>query len=320
MIRRFIQYYKPQKKLFFLDMVAAFFIAVCDLFYPMITRNMLNDYIPNRQLRLLLIFSAALIAIYFIKMLLSYFVQYYGHMVGVYMQADMRRDLFRHLQKLPFSFFDENETGNIMSRVVNDLQDISELAHHGPEDIFISSVMIIGSFVYLSSINLLLTVIIFLFIPILVWFSLAMRKKMNIAFMESRRKVALVNATLESSISGIRVAKAFTNSAFEEEKFQKGNGKFVKAREMSYRAMGQFFAGTGFIHRHVQCRGDFGRRRFYLSRNHQLWGFCCVYAVCQLVYQSGEKINQLYGAVPKWHDRFSAFLRVDRSAGGTGAL
>ena len=159
----------------------------------------------------------------------------------------MRRDLFRHLQKLPFSFFDENETGNIMSRVVNDLQDISELAHHGPEDIFISSVMIIGSFVYLSSINLLLTVIIFLFIPILVWFSLAMRKKMNIAFMESRRKVALVNATLESSISGIRVAKAFTNSAFEEEKFQKGNGKFVKAREMSYRAMGQFFAGTGFI-------------------------------------------------------------------------
>ena len=98
MIRRFIQYYKPQKKLFFLDMVAAFFIAVCDLFYPMITRNMLNDYIPNRQLRLLLIFSAALIAIYFIKMLLSYFVQYYGHMVGVYMQADMRRDLFRHLQ------------------------------------------------------------------------------------------------------------------------------------------------------------------------------------------------------------------------------
>ena len=139
MIRRFIQYYKPQKKLFFLDMVAAFFIAVCDLFYPMITRNMLNDYIPNRQLRLLLIFSAALIAIYFIKMLLSYFVQYYGHMVGVYMQADMRRDLFRHLQKLPFSFFDENETGNIMSRVVNDLQDISELAHHGPEDIFISA-------------------------------------------------------------------------------------------------------------------------------------------------------------------------------------
>lgn len=247
MIRRFIQYYKPQKKLFFLDMVAAFFIAVCDLFYPMITRNMLNDYIPNRQLRLLLIFSTALIAIYFIKMLLSYFVQYYGHMVGVYMQADMRRDLFRHLQKLPFSFFDENETGNIMSRVVNDLQDISELAHHGPEDIFISSVMIIGSFVYLSSINLFLTVIIFLFIPILVWFSLAMRKKMNIAFMESRRKVALVNATLESSISGIRVAKAFTNSAFEEEKFQKGNGKFVKAREMSYRAMGQFFAGTGFI-------------------------------------------------------------------------
>ncbi|MDD3192711.1 MAG: ABC transporter ATP-binding protein [Oscillospiraceae bacterium] len=247
MIRRFIQYYKPQKKLFFWDMVAAFFISVCDLFYPIITRNMLNDYIPNRQMRLLLIFSIALVAIYFIKMLLNYFVQYYGHMVGVYMQADMRRDLFRHLQKLPFSFFDENETGNIMSRVVNDLQDISELAHHGPEDIFISSVMIIGSFVYLSSINLLLTVIIFLFIPLLVWFSLAMRKRMNVAFMESRRKVAVVNATLESSISGIRVAKAFTNSAFEEEKFQSGNGKFVKAREMSYKAMGQFFAGTGFI-------------------------------------------------------------------------
>lgn len=179
--------------------------------------------------------------------------------------------------------------------------------------------MIIGSFVYLSSINLLLTVIIFLFIPILVWFSLAMRKKMNIAFMESRRKVALVNATLESSISGIRVAKAFTNSAFEEEKFQKGNGKFVKAREMSYRAMGQFFAGTGFItdmfNVVVILAGGVFTYQGIIS-----YGVCCVYAVCQLVYQSGEKINQLYGAVPKWHDRFSAFLRVDRSAGGTGAL
>lgn len=247
MLKRFIQYYKPHKKLFFLDMGAAFLIALANLFYPVITRNMLNVYIPNQQIQLLVVSAFVLFLIYFAKMFLNYFVQYYGHMVGVYMQADMRRDIFRHLQKLPFSYFDEHETGVIMSRMINDLADISELAHHGPEDIFISLIMMLGSFIYLCTINVQLTIIIFLFIPILIWFAMKIRKKMTLAFMESRVKVGKIHANLENSISGIRVAKAFTNRVYEEEKFEEGNQAFVKAREKSYKAMGQFHSGTGFI-------------------------------------------------------------------------
>lgn len=247
MLKRFIRYYKPHKRLFLLDMAAAFLIALCNLFYPVITRNMLNDYIPNQNIQLLLVFAGVLLFIYLIKMLLNYFVQYYGHLVGVYMQADMRRDIFRRLQKLPFSYYDEHETGHIMSRMINDLMDISELAHHGPEDLFISMIMIVGSFGYLCTINVQLTIIIFIFIPLLVVFAMQMRKRMNRAFLESRVKIAEVNANLENSISGIRVSKAFTNAKFEEKKFQEGNEAFIKAREDSYKAMGQFHSGTGFI-------------------------------------------------------------------------
>ena len=246
-LRIFLSYFPKHKKLFAVDVGCAVGIAAVDLAFPLVTRSALYDMLPRGLYRTFFLVMAFTAAAYVLRTFLNYIVCYYGHTFGIRVEADIRQDLFRHMQELSFDFYDANRTGQLMSRLTSDLFDLTELAHHGPEDIFISSVMIIGSFVYLSSINLLLTVIIFLFIPILVWFSLAMRKKMNIAFMESRRKVALVNATLESSISGIRVAKAFTNSAFEEEKFQKGNGKFVKAREMSYRAMGQFFAGTGFI-------------------------------------------------------------------------
>lgn len=247
MFKRFIQYYKPHKTLFFLDMGAALLTAVCDLFYPIITRTILNDYLPTQNMRFIMIAILALLVIYFLKMCLQYFVQYYGHLVGVYMQADMRKDVFTHLQKLPFSFYDEHETGSIMSRIINDLMDISELAHHGPEDLFISGSMMIFSFFYLCTINVTLTVIIFLFIPLLVYFSMKMRERMNAAFTESRVKIASVNANLSNSISGIRVSKAFTNADYEVDKFQEGNNAFKFARKKAYKAMAQFHSGTNFI-------------------------------------------------------------------------
>ncbi|MBE5816864.1 MAG: ABC transporter ATP-binding protein [Clostridiales bacterium] len=247
MVRRFISYYKPHKVLFTLDLIAAFFVSVCDLVYPVITRNMLNSYIPDRNMTFLIIGAGALVLAYIIKMGLNYFISYNGHLVGVYMQADMRRELFSHLQKLPFSYYDEHETGGIISRIVNDLMDISELAHHGPEDLFISGIMLIGAFIYLSTINIVLTLIIFAFIPILIFFSWRMRKRMMDAFMETRKKVAVINSTIENSITGIRVAKAFTNSEYEEKKFEEGNVGFVSARSRAYKAMAQFFSGTGFI-------------------------------------------------------------------------
>lgn len=247
MFKRFVSYYKPHKKIFILDMIAAFMISICDLVYPVITRNMLNVYIPNQNLRLLVTSALILLIIYLLKMGLTYFVDFMGHMVGVNMQADMRKEVFNHLQKLPFTYYDEHETGTIMSRIVNDLMEISELAHHGPEDLFLSLIMMIGAFIYLCTINLSLTLIIFAFIPILVFFSIKARKSMQEAFKESRVQVGVINANLNNAISGIRVSKAFNNAHYEEEKFLVGNDAFVKARKKAYRAMAKFYSGSGFI-------------------------------------------------------------------------
>ncbi len=247
MFKRFISYYKPHKLIFSLDMGASFLVSVIGIFYPIITRQMLNQFIPDKEYKLIIISSVALIALYLIRMGLNYFIQYQGHVMGVKMQAQMRRDMFCHLQKLPYKFYDDHETGKIMSRMTNDLFEVSELAHHGPENIIISTLTIITSFVYLASINISLTLIVFLCVPFLLVISAALRKKMKTAFKKSREAIALINAALESSISGIRVTKAFTNSKNEEEKFEIGNKDFVNSRREAYKAMGQFHSSTTFI-------------------------------------------------------------------------
>lgn len=247
MLKRFLQYYKPHKKLFALDMGASLLVALIGVVYPIVTRRMLNDLIPNRNYQMIILFGLLLLAIYVIRMLLNYFIQYQGHMMGTYMQAQMRSDMFNHLEKLPFHFYDNHETGKIMSRMTNDLMDISELAHHGPENLLISTITVIVSFIYLSSINWKLTLIIFACVPFLVLIALLLRKKMRDAFMDSRRSVAVINASLESSISGIRVTKAFTNAQKEQEKFENGNVQYIEARRKAYRSMGQFHSTTSFV-------------------------------------------------------------------------
>ncbi len=247
MLKRFIRYYQPHKKLFFADLFCAFVLAISDLFYPMITRTMLNDHIENSKLRPLIVCGILLLGIYFVKMGLKFFIQYFGHIVGVRMQADMRKEAFDHIEKLPFTYFDNHKSGAIMSRIVNDLQEIAELAHHGPEDFIVSCFLLTGSFILMATINIWLTLIIFACIPFMVWFAARKRLKMSAAFTKAREEVSEVNATLENSIAGIRVAKAFENGAYESEKFQKHNLRFVKAKALSYRAMAEFFAGNGFI-------------------------------------------------------------------------
>ena len=174
-------------------------------------------------------------------------MQYWGHVVGVRMQADMRRDLFDKLQDMPNKYFDNNKTGVIMSRIINDLLDISELAHHGPEDLFISLVMLVGSFIILCTINVPLTIITFAIIPFLLFYTIHKRNKMKKAFKETRVKTGEVNATIENSISGVRVTKSFGNKAYEMEKFDKSNGIFKKAREHAYKAMAEYFSGMFFL-------------------------------------------------------------------------
>ncbi len=247
MLKRFISYYKPHLFLFSMDMLASVMISLLGMVYPIMTNKMLNDFIPNKNYRYIIISGVCVLALYFVRMLLRYFVQYQGHMVGTYMQKQMRTELFCHLEKLPFSFFDDRETGAIMTRMTNDLFEVSELAHHGPENLLTSSIMIVLSFIYLCTINVQLTLLIFIVVPFLVFVSLHYRKKMRKAFEERRKSNAVINASLESSITGVRVTKAFTNTEKEQEKFEVGNEMFTEASRKSYMAMGKFFSSTSFV-------------------------------------------------------------------------
>ena len=240
LVKRFIAYYKPHRKLFAIDMACAFIVAVCDLFYPIIAGNIIDDYVPNQNLRMLLIWSGVLLGIYLLKAVLNYIIQYWGHVVGVRIQGDMRRDMFRHMQKLPFAFFDENKTGTLLSRMVNDLQDVSELAHHGPEDLFLSLIMLVGSFIILAGTDLLLTVIIFAFLPVMVFVAAKLRRGMQDAFRATRVEVGEVNANVETAIAGMRVSRSYTAASHENRKFDSANERFKAARGRAYREMGKF--------------------------------------------------------------------------------
>lgn len=247
MIKEFVKYYKPYKKLFFMDLLAALLFAICNLIYPMITRDIMNEVVPNKDLKMIIIFGVTLLFIFIIKAFLNHFMQYWGHVVGVRMQADMRSEVFTHLQKLPNSYFDNHKTGVTMSRIVNDLMDISELAHHGPEDLFISIVMFIGSFIILLNINIPLTIIIFAILPLVIIFAARQRKRMQNAFMETRVTTGEVNATLENSIAGMKVTKSFCNEEEELNKFNERNNIFKSARQTAYRVMADYFSGMNLF-------------------------------------------------------------------------
>lgn len=229
--------------MFFFDLLCSFTISVCNMFYPMIARNIMNDYVPNQNLRLLIVWAIVLAAIYAVKSVLTFVVGYWGHVLGVKIQGDMRRDLFRHIETLSFAFFDENKTGNVMSRIVNDLFEVSELAHHGPEDVFNSFLSIVGALIMLALINPWLSLIVVVYVPFMILFAAKARRKMSNAFEDSRKKVAMLNAEIESSITGVRITKAYNATTAENEKFDDVNGQFKQARKGAYRAMGGFHAG-----------------------------------------------------------------------------
>lgn len=247
MLKRFLAYYKPHKKIFFWDMTASLTVSLIAILYPILTREMLNVLIPEGKYNLVVWAGLGLLTLYIVRMLLNYWIQYYGHVMGVKMQAQMRSELFTHLEKLPYSYFDNHETGKIMTRMTSDLWEVSELAHHGPENLIISTVSAITSFIFLSTINIYLTLIIFVAVPFLLFAAMKLRVKMRQAFKASREAVGKINACIEGSISGIRTTKAYNNSEKEQEKFEEGNVEFVQARDDAYKAMGQFHASTSFI-------------------------------------------------------------------------
>ena len=247
MVKKFISYYKNHKKVFFLDMISAFFMSVIDLLYPIALRAILNDYIPDGRVKMVLYIGVALLIIYLIRARLSFYVTYNGHMMGAFIERDMRKDLFKKYEELDYDFFDDHQTGVLMSYMTNHLHDISEMSHHVPEDLFISGIMFIGSFIYLSFINLYLTIIIFSMVILIVWFSWWRRKKMLDAQRVVRKTHGELNSKIENSISGVRLTKAYNNEEFEVDRFENINDEYADSASLAYREMGIFHVGNQFF-------------------------------------------------------------------------
>ncbi len=248
-LARFLSYYKPHLPLFLVDMACATLIAGVDILFPMASRHAMYQLLPDRDYSSFFWLMGILVLAYIVRSAMQYVVTYFGHVLGVRMEADMRRDLFSHMQTLSFRFYDKSRTGQLISRVVGDLFEISELAHHGPEDIFISALTLTGSFAFMASLSWKLSLVLILVLPVLLIFTLRQRVRMARASKEVKSKLALINADIESSISGVRVAQAFANEKHEIEKFNRGNSKFETSKTFYYKVMAEYQAGMEFITR-----------------------------------------------------------------------
>lgn len=249
-IKKFIQYYAPYKGVFFLDLVCAAVISLVDLAFPQILRTMTKTLFtetPEKILHALLTVGIVLLIVYLVQMGCKYYVSYQGHMMGARMERDMRQQLFEHYEKLSFSYYDQNNSGQMMSKLVSDLFDISEFAHHGPENLFISLIKIIGSFVFLFLINWRLAIPLLVLVVFMLFFSYGKNRKMQETFMDNRRKIGDVNASLQDTLAGIRVVQSFANETVECEKFKKSNEGFLKSKDANYHCMGSFMSGNLFF-------------------------------------------------------------------------
>lgn len=248
MIKKFISYYKPHLGLFIFDMFSAVIVAVCNLFYPTIAKNIVNGFDSDDfTVEVVMMNALLLLVIYIIKAIFQYVIGYYGHIVGVRMQKDMRRDLFAKYERLPFSYFDSHKTGDLLSRLTSDLFDVSELAHHGPENVFLAILMFLGSFIILSRIDLTLTLIMFSVVPFIILFTVLSRKRMRNAMRASRLKMSEINSTLENSITGIRETKAYVAEEYEMGRFNIVNSLFAHHRSEAMFSLGFFDAIMQFL-------------------------------------------------------------------------
>lgn len=247
-LKKLLSYYKPYKLLFFSDMFFAMLGAAITLILPLIVRYITNEVVyfdSHKALETILILGAIMIALVLIELGCNYFMVYYGHMMGVKMEANMRRDIFSHYQKLSFTFFDNRKVGELLSRVTSDLFEITELLHHGPEDVIISLIKLVGAFFILIYINVPLTIVTFIFIPIMLVFAIHFNRKMKRAFKKNRERIGDINTQIEDSLAGVRVVKSFANEEIEIEKFQEGNRNYIASKKTSYQYMAGYHSGVG---------------------------------------------------------------------------
>lgn len=249
-LKKFIKYYKPYKTVFFIDLLCATIISAIDLAFPQLLRTLTKTIFagaPGKIISALIPITIGLLVAYIIQTACRYYVTYVGHMMGARMERDMRKELFDQYEKLSFSYYDQNNSGQMMSKLVSDLFDISELAHHGPENLFISLIKIIGSFIFLFMINRMLAVPMLILVVLMLVFSYGQNKKMQETFMDNRRKIGDINSSLQDTLAGIRVVQSFANERIEQEKFNRSNENFLISKDANYRCMGSFMSGNAFF-------------------------------------------------------------------------
>ena len=247
MFKRFIRYYKNHLGLFILDMICATLVAAIDLVFPLVTSLMTKNYIPNKMIDKVFLVGGCLLALYLFRLVLQYVISYWGHMMGTLIEKDMREDLFKKYETLDYQFFDDNKVGSLMSNLTNHLRDVSEMSHHAPEDLFISLIMLVGSFIILIGINPILTLAIFALVIVEIIFCLTRRRKQLASFRGVRKFHGELNSRVESSISGIRLTKAFANESYENIKFKKTNDEYQDSWKEAYKQMTIFNCGNEFL-------------------------------------------------------------------------
>lgn len=316
-LKKFAAYYKPYKKVFCLDLICAAIISAVDLIYPQILRRAANNWFTGTAetiYRILVPLFFVLLALYLIQTACKYYVTYQGHLMGTYMERDMRKDLFDHYERLSFSYYDKNNTGQMMSKLVSDLFEISEFAHHGPENLFICSIKIVGSFVFLFLINGKLAICLAVVVALMVWFCFSQNNSMQETFMDNRRKIGDINARLQDTLSGIRVVQSFANEDVERKKFSHSNENFVHSRDNNYKAMGRFHAGTvffqGLMYLTVLVAGG-----FLIARGEMLPGDLAMYALYISIFISPIQILvEFTEMLQKGISGFKRFLSVVETA------
>ncbi|AIQ34991.1 multidrug ABC transporter ATP-binding protein [Paenibacillus sp. FSL R5-0345] len=310
MLQRFFSYYRPYKKLFILDFSCAVFAGLLELAFPVAVNKFIDDLLPGQDWPLILIACVALLAIYALNTVMQYVVTYWGHMLGINIETDMRKKMFDHIQKLSFRFFDNNKTGHLIGRITNDLNDIGEVAHHGPEDVFIAIMTLVGAFILMADINLKLAIITFIIVPIMAWVIIYFGRNMTSTYRQLFGNVGSFNARIEDNVGGIRVVQSFANEQHEQELFAVDNQMFRKTKLLAYKIMAKSLSVSYMMTRLITILVMISGAWFFINGELQIGEFVAFILLSNVFFRPIEKINAVIESYPKGIAGFKRYLEI----------
>jgi len=310
LIRRFFSFYRPYKGLFILDFTCAVIAGLLELAFPLAVSKFIDDLLPSQDWPLILIACLVLLFIYALNTALQYVVTYWGHMLGINIETDMRENMFSHIQKLSFRFFDNNKTGHLMGRITNDLNDVGEVAHHGPEDVFIAVMTLLGSFSLMAYINLELALLTFIIVPLMAWLIIKFGGKMTSTYRQLFRNVGNFNARIEDNVGGIRVVQSFANEEHEKALFQEENKQFRATKLMAYKTMAKSISVSYMLMRLITVFVMISGAWFFLQGKIEIGEFMAFLLLSNIFFRPIEKINAVIESYPKGIAGFKRYLEI----------